>query len=134
MDSKIVIREFNTNDERQLWDVHYSSIHQVCSKDYNKEQIEAWAPADLDQSIWASKMQSLRPYVAVLGDKVVGYADLQADGEIDHFFVHGDYQSQGVASCLMNKILKDGSNKQRLYAHVSNTAKPFFEKMVLPSA
>lgn len=124
----IIIREFKIGDEAELWSVFYTSIHQVCSNNYSEEQIQAWAPADLDQAIWVKKMQSLKPYVAIDGRKIVGYADLQIDGKIDHFFVHGDHQGQGVGNRLMNKILKVGVNKDRLYSEVSHTAKPFYEK------
>lgn len=96
----IKVRDFSVGDEDKLWRVFYSSIHQVCSNNYNEEQLQAWAPADLDKSIWAFKMRSIKPYVAFDGDKVIGYADLQKDGKIDHFFVHGDHQGQGVGRHL----------------------------------
>ena len=124
----MTIREFKIGDEDGLWRVFYSSIHQVCSNDYSEEQIHAWAPADLDPTIWVSKIQSIKPFVVVDGEKIIGYADLQKDGKIDHFFVHGDHQAQGVGTFLMNKIIKKSVNKKRLYSEVSHTAKPFYEK------
>lgn len=124
----ITVREFKVGDEGGLWSVFYSSIHQVCSNDYTDEQIQAWAPADLDPAIWISKIQSIKPFVAITGEKVIGYADLQEDGKIDHFFVHGDHQAQGVGNCLMKKIIEKGANKKRLYSEVSHTAKAFYEK------
>ena len=124
----ITIREFKLGDEADTWDVFYSSIHQVCSKDYNDEQIQAWAPSDLNPKRWNEKMRSIKPFIALIGGKVAGYADLQADGQIDHFFVHGDYQSQGVGTALMNHILDKGAIHKRLYSEVSHTAKPFYEK------
>ena len=123
----ITVREFKTGDEEGVWSVFYSSIHQVCSNDYTEEQIQAWAPADLDPAIWVSKIQSIKPIVAVAGEKIIGYADLQEDGKIDHFFVHGDYQAQGVGKSLMKKIIEKGVKKKRIYSEVSHTAKPFFE-------
>ncbi len=126
----IIVREFKIGDEEGLWTVFYSSIHQVCCNHYTEEQIKAWAPSDLDPAIWISKMQSIKPFVAVTDKKVIGYADLQEDGKIDHFFVHGDHQSQGVGQNLMNKILEKGANKKRLYSEVSHTAKPFYEGLL----
>ncbi len=79
----ITVREFKVDDEDGLWAVFYSSIHQVCCKNYTEEQIKAWAPTDLDPVIWISTMQSIKPFVAVTDKKIVGYADLQEDGEID---------------------------------------------------
>jgi putative acetyltransferase len=57
----------------------------------------------------------------------VGYADLQSSGLIDHFFVHGKYQSMGVGGALMNAILEKEHSMTKLYSHVSITAKPFFQ-------
>jgi putative acetyltransferase len=122
------IREFQVGDEEGLWEVFYSSIHQVCSNDYSQEQIQAWASTEIKKEFWSTKMQSIKPFVAVSQDKIIGYADLQDNGLIDHFFVHGDYQSKGVATSLMNTILKKGKGRKRLYSEVSHTAKPFYEK------
>ncbi|MBX2849362.1 MAG: GNAT family N-acetyltransferase [Acidiferrobacterales bacterium] len=99
----------------------------ICSKDYTKQQIEAWAPDDYDKSAVQSKFDQLNPFVAKIKSNIVGYADLQSDGLIDHFFVHGEYQSKGIGELLMQSILKKGKDKQQLYSHVSMTAKPFFE-------
>jgi len=124
----IDIRKFKEGDEEALWSVFYSSIHQVCSGDYSNEQIDAWAPKDIDPSIWINKFRSIKPFVATLEGNVVGYADLQCDGEIDHFFVHGDHQGKGVGTGLMEKIIDSAGSKEKLFSEVSHTAKPFFEK------
>ena len=124
----ITIRKFKNGDENGTWNVFYSAIHQVCSTDYSKEQIQAWAPIDLDPSLWAKKIHSIKPFIATLDGKIVGYADLQNDGKIDHFFVHGDHQAQGVARALMNRIIQKAPVQQKLYSEVSHTAKPFYEK------
>lgn len=124
----ITIRKFKTGDENGTWNVFYSAIHLVCSKDYSKEQIQAWAPTDLDLSLWAKKIHSIKPFIATLNGKIVGYADLQDDGKIDHFFVHGNHQAQGVARALMNRIIQKAPAQQKLYSEVSHTAKPFYEK------
>lgn len=123
----ISIRDFAIGDEQEAWDVFYSSIHHVCSSHYTIEQVQAWAPADFDQSLWDAKIRSIKPFVAVLGGKIIGYADLQDDGKIDHFFVHGDHQAQGAGGRLMARIIKHGLGQHRLYSEVSHTAKPFFE-------
>ena len=124
----ITIREFKAGDEDGTWNVFYSAIHQVCSRDYTREQIQAWAPIDLDSSKWAKKIQSIKPFIATIDGKIVGYADLQDNGKIDHFFVHGDHQAQGIASALMNTIIRKAPIQQTLYSEVSHTAKPFYEK------
>jgi len=124
----VTIRPFKDGDEQATWDVFYSSIHQVCVKDYSPEQIEAWAPASLDPAVWQSKVQSLKPNIATIDGKVVGYADCQASGLIDHFYVNGDYQAQGVGQMLMQTILNSVDDYKTLFSEVSHTAKPFFQQ------
>ncbi len=124
----INIRKFEIGDEENIWNVFYSSIHQICSKDYAREQVDAWAPKHLDSNIWAKKIQSICPFVATIENTIVGYADIQSDGKIDHFFVHGDHQSKGVGKLLMTNIFENATKLDRLYSEVSNTAKPFFIK------
>ena len=42
-----------------------------------------------------------KPFVAEIEGQIVGYADLQEDGYIDHFFVSGSMARRGVGSALM---------------------------------
>ena len=123
----ISIRTYKEGDERGTWEVFYSSIHKVCVNDYNPEQIEAWAPEALDPNIWNSKIQSIKPFIATIDGNIIGYADLQKSGLIDHFFVHGDYQRLGVGLALMNTIIKNNKDHKILFSEVSHTAKPFFQ-------
>ena len=124
----INIRKFDIGDEENIWKVFYSSIHQICSQDYSKEQVEAWAPKHYDSNLWAKKIQSISPFVAIIGNTIVGYADIQPNGKIDHFFVHGDHQSKGIGKVLMTNIFKNATKLDRLYSEVSHTAEPFFTK------
>ncbi len=119
---------YKSGKETELWEVFYTAIRLGCTEQYSEEQLQAWAPDDLDQNIFVEKMRAIKPFIASLNGKVVGYADLQEDGYIDHFFVHGRYQAQGVGVALMHRILEKGESFPRLYSNVSETAKPFFEK------
>ena len=40
----IKIRKYKEADAESLAQIYYDTIHKICSKDYTKEQIEAWAP------------------------------------------------------------------------------------------
>lgn len=127
---RLRIREFAEGDESELRQVFHSSIHQVASRNYSAEQIEAWAPAQFDAQEWAARMRGIRPFVAELAGQVAGYADLQPDGYIDHFYVAGHAGGQGVGRALMGHIHEAASVQgiARLWSHVSLTAQPFFER------
>ena len=122
------IRKYKTGDAADLWEVFFGAIRHVCCRDYSDTQVKAWAPADFDQRAWNNRVENLNPYVALVNEEIAGYADLQDDGLIDHFFVGHRFQRQGVGNALMNTILAEARSRKmpRLYSHVSKTAKDFY--------
>ena len=121
------IRRFKDGDEVALYRVFFSAIHEIAARDYAREQIEAWAPVDADQELWASRVRNLRPFVVESDNTVLGYADVQADGYIDHFFVSATCPRKGVGTLLMNRIHEEARllGIGELSANVSKTAEPF---------
>jgi putative acetyltransferase len=126
------IRPFRQGDEGALRQVFFSAVHELASKDYTAEQIEAWAPVlkETDEAPWSERIRSICPFVAELDGAIIGYADVQSNGYIDHFFVAASAARMGVGSTLMNKIHEVASiqGTTYLFSEVSITARPFFEK------
>jgi putative acetyltransferase len=113
-----------------LFDVHYSAIHQIASRDYSPEQLEAWAPRDIDPELWADRIRGINPFVIELDGCVVAYADLQPHGYIDHFFVSGAHPGRGLGTILMKHILEEAQRLglTELTSDVSRTAQGFYER------
>jgi len=130
MAKEIVIDYFQPGEESALWEVFHSAIHSIASKDYSEEQVNAWSPANPDRVQWAERIRGINPFVAKRAGVIVGYADVQADGYIDHFFVSAAAARQGVGSALMRKLHEAAvqGNLSTLFSNVSLTAQPFFEK------
>lgn len=128
-DNRLSIRPFQPTDAHALWQLNYETIRHVCIKDYSLAQIEAWAPDVYQADVWLKRIAAINPFVAFIGSDIVGYADIQADGYIDHFFCNKQHVGKGVGGSLMRCILRsaESNNIERIYAHVSITAKPFFE-------
>ncbi|QHE88863.1 GNAT family N-acetyltransferase [Hydrogenophaga sp. BPS33] len=124
------IRPFRIGDEATLYRLHHDSIHRVAARDYTPEQILAWAPARQDPGAWAIKMRHLRPFVLEIDGVIAGYADVQAHGYIDHFFVSADFPRRGVGRLLMERIHEEAAHRglAELTADVSKTAQPFFAR------
>jgi len=122
------IRNFRPGDEAALFHVFFSAVHGLACRDYTPAQCQAWAPADLDQGLWAQRMRALKPFVAERGSEIVGYADLQAQGHVDHFYVSGQHPRQGIGTRLIQYILAQADSRglAELTAEVSVTAEPFF--------
>lgn len=107
-----------------------SSVHQLGAGYYTREQLNAWAPAAYDRGKWQEKIAIIRPYVAVVDGRIAGYADLQASGYIDHFFVSGAWARRGVGSALMRHIheVAHARGLPELSAQVSLSAEAFFAR------
>ncbi len=130
MFENINIRRYKPGEEPALFEIFYSAIHLVASGDYTSEQVEAWAPRDLDQVRWERKIRAINPFVAELNGVLVGYADIQSSGYIDHFYVSGEHPRRGIGSILMNRLFGEATllNAHILTSDVSQTAQPFFRK------
>lgn len=122
------VRRFISGDEAALFRVYHSAIHRIASRDYTREQVQAWAPDDLDRDTWARRIQGLCPFVAETAGEIVGYADLQPGGLIDHFFVSGHHPRRGIGTLLMTRLLEEAEvlGLPELTSHVSRTAEGFF--------
>lgn len=126
----VKIRSFRPGDEPALFRVYFTSIHQIAARDYSPEQIAAWAPADFDTDLWAARVRKLDPFVVELDNQIVGYADIQPDGYIDHFYVSGFHARQGIGTLLMGRIHEEAAmlGTTALTSNVSKTAEPFFAR------
>ncbi|MES1931000.1 acetyltransferase [Salinisphaera shabanensis T35B1] len=130
MTDPIRVRRFREGDEPALFEIFHSAVHQIARRDYTPRQIEAWAPRTLDENAWREHIRVLQPFVAVRYGRPVGYADLQRNGYIDHFFVGGDHPRQGIGHALMAAIETQARHWQlgELSADVSLTAEAFFSR------
>ena len=88
------------------------------------------SPNSIDREEWKNKMHRINPFVILDNDKILGYADLQSSGYIDHFFVRGGYSGRGIGKQLMNFLLQKAKEKDitELSSDVSLAAQPFFKK------
>ncbi|WP_339911796.1 GNAT family N-acetyltransferase [Symmachiella dynata] len=122
------IRKYQPGEERALWRLFFDTIHNVNIRDYTAEQVQAWAPETIDKHLWRARIETMQPYVCIADDDVVGYAGLLTSGYIDHFYVHHQWQGQGVGK-LLYAAIESAAHKQNLgelTADVSITARPFF--------
>lgn len=130
MANEIIIRQYKPDDAQQLANIYYFTIHNINVRDYSKEQVNAWAPSScLELTGWKKKWKTIKPLVALMDNKIVGFTEFEPNGHIDCFYVHHEYQDLGIGSSLMNEIFKKANdlNIKRVFAEVSITAKPFFE-------
>ena len=94
------IREYRTEDCPQLARLFYDTVHSINTRDYTKEQVDAWADGRVDIDGWNTSFLEHYTLVAVDSGIVAGFGDIDAAGYLDRLYVHKDYQGMGVATML----------------------------------
>lgn len=125
------IRLFRSEDTTQIAQLFYQTVHQINRRDYSSKQCLAWSPEDIYFRDWANLCASRYTFVAELGDVIVGFGELEANGHIDCFYCHKDYQRCGVGSQIYGAIEEKAVELglERLFTEASITAKPFFQHL-----
>lgn len=125
------LRTFVESDVGPIVDLFYETVHSVNKRDYTAEQLHVWAAPEekpLLADKWLPSLSGNIAYTAVIGDRIVGFSDLERGGYLNRLFVHKDYQGRGIASALAG-ALEAEARALRLAAidtDASITAMPFF--------
>jgi putative acetyltransferase len=129
-----MIRKYEPGDELTIGQIYHDAVHQLTRDDYTEEQRNAWATPIEGDDAWAEKWrrrcERKQPWVAVVDGEVTGFIEFDSDGHIDCTYVSPDHAGKGHMSAIMERIFQEArqSNLIRLYAEVSITARPFFER------
>ncbi|MGK9232221.1 GNAT family N-acetyltransferase [Inquilinus limosus] len=121
------IRSYRPGDLDALIAIFLGAIREVASKDYDADQIAAWAQANRDA--WAARRSSRPTWVAEIDRTPVGFTDLEPDGHLDMMFVHPAHQGKGVATALLAtaEVAAREQGLSRIFTEASITARAFFE-------
>ncbi len=127
----ITIRKGNETDLPEMLSLFKTSIDEVCKKDYDQHQLEAWKSGADNKERWIKVIRDQYVLVAVSGNQIAGFCTLDQGNYIDLLFVHKDYQQKGIASILYNEVEKEVRlhHQMQITADVSKTARPFFERI-----
>lgn len=124
---QIQIRRYKPEDCSALGVLFYQTVHTVNAGDYTEEQLNAWAVGHIDEKAWNRSFLEHITLIAVDGEKITGFADMDSSGYLDRLYVHRDYQRMGIANRLCT-LLEEQSGGRVFTTHASITARPFFEK------
>lgn len=120
----IRVRLAQPKDGKQIGQLIYDTVRTINRKDYSELQVGAWAP---DPVIFSTFDESYA-FVAELGNKIVGFANLTSAGYLHRLYVHKDFQGQGIGSLLLDALEAKARSAglKELTTEASITAKPFF--------
>ena len=127
---KLKIREASESDCEEIGKLYFDTVTAINSKDYTKREIEVWAASGKKYDIWKKKISEQYFLVAEIDGTIAGIGSIAKDGYLDYMYVHKDHQRKGIASALLKEI-EQKANEQKnpeIWAYVSITANPFFEK------
>jgi len=122
---KLILREYQPSDCKELAELFYNTVHTVNRKDYTEEQLNVWATGTVDMEKWNKSLLEHYSVVAVDNKIITGFGDIDKTGYLDRLFIHKDYQRMGIATAICDKL--EQAVRGKIVSHVSITAKPFFE-------
>lgn len=126
------VRPFKPGDEAALAQIFFSAVHDIASRHYSAEQVEAWAAEIPSAEQFAARAADGRTlFVAVdEEDRPLAYGDLEPDGHIDHLYCRPASAGTGVAAAVYQAIEAAArrSGLGRLFVEASEPARRFFLK------
>ena len=121
------LRHYEPADCTAMAQLFHDTVHTVNARDYAPEQLDAWATGKVDLAEWDRSFRAHRTLVAVEGEQIVGFGDLDVEqGYLDRLYVHRDHQGEGIATALCD-ALEGAVSGRPITTHASITARPFFE-------
>ena len=121
----MIIRKYLPSDCKYLTELFYQTVHSINAKDYTEKQLNAWATGNEDIEEWNQSLSEHFSLVAMKEGVITGFGDIDKTGYLNRLYVHKDYQNQGIATAICDK-LEIAFGVSKITTHASITAKPFF--------
>ncbi len=123
------IRLFKPEDTDFIAQLFHDTVREVNIRDYSADQVQAWAPENLNFRDWEKVCTDRFTYIAEETGEIIGFAELEANGHIGCFYCHKDYQRRGVGTRLYQTIEAKAVELGigRICTEASITARAFFK-------
>ncbi|TDP03642.1 GNAT family N-acetyltransferase [Flavobacterium sp. 245] len=123
-------RKATISDLPEMKELFVQTIQSVCKNDYNTEQINAWTSGAKITQRWIDVVEKQFVLLVIIENKMAGFGTLKDGNYIDFFFIHKDFQRQGIANKIFTELELEAKkhHSKSITSDVSITAKPFFEK------
>ena len=118
------------SDLTEMQKMYAETIQSVCKSDYTPEQIEAWISSVKNKERWIEVIEKQFVLLAIIENQITGFGTLKDGNYIDFFYIHKDFQRQGIADKILNELEIEAKkhHSKIITSDISITAKPFFEK------
>ena len=128
--SLMFFKKAKISDLKEMQQLYIETIQSVCKDDYNVAQREAWSSGVNNTERWTEVIETQFVLLAIIKDQIAGFGTLKDGNYIDFFYIHKDFQRQGIADKLLTELELEAKNHNSkiITSDISITAKPFFEK------
>ncbi|WP_286967851.1 GNAT family N-acetyltransferase [Flavobacterium sp. UBA4854] len=126
----MIFRKALLSDLEEMQKLFAETIQSVCKSDYNSEQIEVWVSGAKNKTRWIEVIEKRLVLLAIIENQITGFGTLKDKNYIDFFYIHKDFQRQGIADKILKELELEAKNQHSkiITSDISITAKPFFEK------
>jgi putative acetyltransferase len=130
-----LFRRARIDDIIEVMRAHRLSIQELCSKDYNSEQIEKWSDVKYSPEIWEESVNNNIHYVVEVDGRIEGFCHSKVHannvGEIKGLYFTKVASGKGLGRELFDLSMKNlrDSGCQTYFIFATKTAKGFYEKM-----
>lgn len=126
----MIFRQAVISDLEEMQKMYIETIKSVCKNDYNTAQIEAWISGVKNTERWIAVIETQFVLLAIIKNQIAGFGTLKDGNYIDFFYIHKDFQRQGIADKLLTELELEAQKQYSkiITSDISITAKPFFEK------
>lgn len=101
----IQVRKFREEDAVPVSNIIKMGFRSIISDDYSKESVE-WQIEENSPKKLIKKAKKVKYYVAVEGDKIVGFGGYNAE-KVHTFFVDPEIHGKGIGSKILKRVLSD---------------------------
>ncbi|WP_281235407.1 GNAT family N-acetyltransferase [Flavobacterium gelatinilyticum] len=126
----MIFKKATLSELEEMQKLFVETIQSVCKNDYNSEQIEAWISGVKNKERWIEIIEKQFVLLAIINNQIVGFGTLKDKNYIDLFYIHKDFQRQGIADKILNELELEAKkyNSKIITSDISITAKSYFEK------
>lgn len=127
----MIIREMYISECSAVAELIYQTVHTVCTAEYTRPELDAWAPENIDVRKFCKVLLKSRSFVAVESGAIIGFASINTDGYLNRLYVHSNFLKRGIGTALLkhceNCAASCGAAAVTLDS--SKTAEGFYRKM-----
>jgi len=122
------LRAYKPKDLPYVAQLFHDTVHAINLGDYTRQQVDAWAPAQIDLERWKQRLAAEEVVVAESNGTITGFCSWDTTGYLDFLYVHHAFQRQGIASALYAaaEARLRARAIRRIHTQASLTAEAFF--------